>query len=462
MSIAVYTASADTTITNRLNGTSAIRATASNFGRGTYLEMFGWANRVYTASTENACALIKFAYSASTVQPSQFRLQAFDAANGGNFPADYQVNCHLLSGTWAEGRGTDDLYTQRGFANWISASTTRGWATAGGDTYAAAGYASQTFDRGYEDVDIDVTALMHYLTSSTAESAAQFILSFATQSSAYNGLTKTIWSKQSGYWDRAARLVAYIDDFAGSDERLAVLGNTHGFCLRLTDQYGNPSDYPGYPASPMQFRVQHATSSTALSSAVRRVSPGVYTCSVAVTSSAGGFNATASSAIIWTANSLVWTSTSFQPVSLSASSSWNADPRTAPAFISLGSGWNTTYRRDDRVRLAVSQFQTNMPSTYYSTATTAMNLQLPIARGWWRLVNLSTGVIVFDFATASNATRLSYSHDTSFFDLDCHWLQPGASYRVDFKIEQGGNTRIHSLPGAVFAITDDLVEQYEL
>tara|TARA_R100001594_G_scaffold49812_1_gene82836 strand:+ start:4044 stop:5741 length:1698 start_codon:yes stop_codon:yes gene_type:complete len=195
MAIKRYIANADNTITNAfdasLNG--SFRATGSNMGESDILEAFsiyGQASGSAGQSSELSRILIKFPVdtiitdrTANTIPASgsvSFFLRMYNAKHSETLPRNYTMIVTAVSQSWEEGYGLDMVnYTDKtydGFgSNWIMASSGSKWNNAttgnGGSTRSPAGNVfggvyhdspefKQTFDRGHEDLEIDITHLV--------------------------------------------------------------------------------------------------------------------------------------------------------------------------------------------------------------------------------------------------------------------------------------------------------------
>ena len=195
MAIKRYIADADNTITNAFNASlnGSFRATGSNMGESDILEAFsiyGQASGSTGQSSELSRILIKFPVDtivtdrdAGTVPESgsvSFFLRMYNAKHAETLPRNYTLIVNAISQSWEEGYGLDMVnYTDKtydGFgSNWLMASSGSKWTNAttgnGGSARLPAGNVlggvfhdspefKQTFDRGHEDLEIDITHLV--------------------------------------------------------------------------------------------------------------------------------------------------------------------------------------------------------------------------------------------------------------------------------------------------------------
>jgi len=180
MAIKRYNAIADNTITNAFKMDLETRGSGSNMGGSDVVEVFslyGQASGTLGASQELARTLIKFPIStiqtdrsASTVPASgsvSWFLRMFNARHAETLPKDFVMSVSALEREWDEGEGLDmEEYKDRGYplgsgSNWIYAREDKTWQEPGGDfdpVNASASY-TQRFERGDEDLEIDITPL---------------------------------------------------------------------------------------------------------------------------------------------------------------------------------------------------------------------------------------------------------------------------------------------------------------
>jgi len=173
MTILRYTASADTTITNAYRANLVTRGTGSNMGYADSLEVFsiyGQESGSNGQAQELSRMLIKFPISsitadraAGTIPASgsvSFYLRMFNARTPFTLPQGFNLVVAPVSQSWAEGTGLDmDEYKDLGYTNWLSASSTTGWSSIGGDYLTASNY-NISFPQGYEDIDLDVSEIV--------------------------------------------------------------------------------------------------------------------------------------------------------------------------------------------------------------------------------------------------------------------------------------------------------------
>jgi|TARA_R110000824_G_scaffold37055_2_gene114285 hypothetical protein len=197
MAVKIFTAIADTTITNAFLDSAGFqtRATGANMGLADSLEMYSVYGRASSSfgsgqSAELSRILIKFPVttaddSVNSIQAKRtsgeipasgnvsFYLKMYNVAHADTLPLGAKVNVFAVSSSWEEGRGVDlDTYSDKTYdnvgANWINASASYAWSKPGGDYHTGSVAAdlnsiimySETFPSGSEDLDVDVTHLV--------------------------------------------------------------------------------------------------------------------------------------------------------------------------------------------------------------------------------------------------------------------------------------------------------------
>ena len=175
MAIKRYFANADTTITNAFRSDLTQRGTNANMGASDILETFSIYGQASSGSTELERLLIKFPISqviadrASGDLPASgsvsFYLKMYDAPHNQTLPRHMTLDIYAVSRSWQEGIGLDMeeykdiVYPGNIGATWMSASSTEAWTLMGGDYHTEPTY-SAYFDKGYENLNVDVTELI--------------------------------------------------------------------------------------------------------------------------------------------------------------------------------------------------------------------------------------------------------------------------------------------------------------
>ena len=143
-------------------------------GAADILETFQIYGQYSSSSVELARALVQFPISTvisdrnSGLIPAagsvSFYLKLYNAEHGQTTPDNFTISVTAVSASWQEGTGldmgnyTDITYDKLG-ANWIKASGSTSWTTAGGDYHASPSY-TVNMPKGTENIELDVTTLV--------------------------------------------------------------------------------------------------------------------------------------------------------------------------------------------------------------------------------------------------------------------------------------------------------------
>jgi hypothetical protein len=176
MGIKRYYANKDNTITNAFEANLTTRGTGSNMGAADILEVFSIYGQVSSSSgltTEKSRVITEFqvteissSRAAGDIPASgsvSFYYKLFNAKHGQTLPKQFNLVVAPISRSWTEGVGLDmENYSDAGVSNWISASEGTAWTNQGGDYYTGSSdpTASQFFDVGTEDLEVDVTEIV--------------------------------------------------------------------------------------------------------------------------------------------------------------------------------------------------------------------------------------------------------------------------------------------------------------
>lgn len=140
--IKIYSASADTTITNAYKSDLITRGTGSNMGSSDVLEVFSIYGQASGSSDELSRVLVSFKTedisadrSAGDIPASgsvDFILKLYNAPHSFTLPKNYTLETKPVLQTWQEGRGLDmDEYKDETYelegANWIYAASGSKW-----------------------------------------------------------------------------------------------------------------------------------------------------------------------------------------------------------------------------------------------------------------------------------------------------------------------------------------------
>jgi len=220
----------DTWITNRIiDNNSSVRATGSNFGADPSLNVYAFEPDILTGTMDVARSLLKFDMTELSgkiyedlIIPSSsvtYLLKMYDMKHEDRVPSSFDLFIYPLSRSWDEGRGIDtENFRDYGYANWHSASSTVEWTTTGSDFISEEyGTASQHFDYGYEDLEVDISDIViNWLTSSVFNNDGILIKFGATEengdASSVDFYRKAFHGRESKYIEKLPVIEARWDN----------------------------------------------------------------------------------------------------------------------------------------------------------------------------------------------------------------------------------------------------------
>jgi len=247
MAVKRYIAIADNTITNQYNEALQARKTKGNAGQADSLEIFKIYGQVNSDTVEQAKILIKFPVNEENLEEGKksiyqdrasgsipasgsvkFYMRLFNVRHPEALPNNYKVVAHPLKRDWDEGYGIDlDEFSDYGQSNWLSASSTTAWATAGAanttsDVDVTKVY-TQTFTTGLEDFKVDVTAFVEGILDESLNSGNNYGLimqlssSYLADSNSY--YTKKFSARDSEYFLKRPCIEAVWDSSIKDDRK---------------------------------------------------------------------------------------------------------------------------------------------------------------------------------------------------------------------------------------------------
>ena len=471
MAIKRYQANADNTITNAFQEGLSVRGTGSNMGQADILETFSIYAQQSSTSTELARILIQFPISdiiadrTAEIVPTSgvsYYLKMFNARHPHTLPKNYKLNVLAVSASWEEGNGLDmEGYTDLTYdgigSNWVNASASGPWNTQGGDYHATPAY-SVFFDKGNEDLELDVTTLVNQWILGTKENygfGIHFSSSYEASSSTnpsgsrFSYYTKKFFARSSEYyfdrpvlearWDSTRRdnraNFYFSSSLAPAEDNLNTLYMYNYIRGNLRDIGGSSTARPvlnlyyssgSVPeGSPLYFRNSSNSAVNFLSAS--RESTGVYKATFSVT---GGAVTTTYPYLVdvWDmSGSQLHTGSVISPKKHSFS---NFNPNKKHVVTVKNLKPRYTRGQTERFRLYVREKNWS-PNIYNVAKSTAENTLIESAS--YQICRSPDKKIVIPYGTGSTSeTLLSYDSDGNYFDLDMDLLEAGYTYDLKF------------------------------
>jgi len=470
MAIKRYSADADNTITNAFQENLTVRGTGSNMGQADVLETFSIYAQESSTSTELSRIILRFPISeikadknAEIIPASgvSYYLKMFNARHPHTLPKNYKLDVLAVSSSWEEGNGLDmegysDLTYDDIGSNWVRSAGSTAWTTAGGDYHASPIY-SASFDKGDEDLEVNVTTLVEQWLADTKENygfgvhlSASYEASSSTnpEGARFSYYTKKFFARSSEFyfnrpvlearWDSTRRdnrgNFYFSSSLAPAAENLNTLWMYNYIRGNLRDIAGDSNARPVlnlYKSSgsvpegtARYFRDSSNTAVNFLSAS--RESKGVYKATFSATSS------TISSTYpylvdVWTmSGSELHTGSVITPKEHSFS---NYNPNSKYVMNVKNLKPKYTRGQTERFRLYVREKNWS-PNIYTVAKSTPENLLIESAS--YQITRASDKKIVIPYGTGSTAeTMLSYDSDGNYFDLDMDLLEEGYTYELN-------------------------------
>tara|TARA_A100001515_G_scaffold144750_1_gene149878 strand:+ start:472 stop:2043 length:1572 start_codon:yes stop_codon:yes gene_type:complete len=505
MGIKRYTATEDTTITNAYKPNLTSRATGSNMGLSDSLEVFRIYGQESSGSSELSRILVKFPVTGSnsiksdraagTIPESgsvNFYLRMFNAEHPFTLPRNFSLTVAAISRSWNEGTGMDmDAYSDLGATNWLSASSGSAgavlWTSQGGDLHASPTY-TVDFDKGTEDIELDITALVEQWISGSAAGgsgmgpgpgttkgkqnygAAIYLTNETAYSSSY---TKKFFARGSEYffkrpiiearWDSARKdnrgNFFYSSSLAPAVDNLNTLYLYNYVRGRLVDIPGLGSTNKIYVSLFSGTADNTTTSGSALNLSAgggvvttghinatgSKIATGIYSCSLALTAAnpnnVGHYPGTNLTKIfdVWhtksdgaSIGSIVYHTGSFKPQVLDSSV-----PNPYSKYVLNITNLRDVYYTDETVQFRVYTRQKDWNPTIWTKASIDPELEI-IESGAYKVVRIIDNFDAIPFGTGSDLqTQVSYDVSGSYFTLDMNMLETGYAYGIKFAFYDG-------------------------
>lgn len=424
----------DTFITNIVTG--------SNVGASPVLSVFAQKD----SGTEIARALLQFnmtelsgkIYNERSIPSSSvsYILKMFDMKHGETVPTSFDLNVYPLSRSFDEGSGIDaDNFVDVGYANWSAATSVASWAATGSD-YISSMSASQHFDQGSEDLEMDVTAIVRaWMTGALPQNGLVLKLADTEENNAVNYFIKKFHSRESKFVDKIPYIQARWNDAfkdnrgnfgLGVENKLAMYNFIRGDLVPVN----------GAVSVRVQDHMLSQSASYTQTFPAYQIADGILTASIFIDNTA---SFSCSFYDIWYSGSRVYLTGNFRPINLTSSrvDSYNE-------FVLDVTNLKRTYSPDEESRLKVHVRKKNYKTHIGVVATASLTRDTEyIEKMYYSIENDETGEVVVPFGTGSVAyTQLSYNYDGNYFDMYMKSFVPGFVYRIKFLIDNNKDKKI--------------------
>jgi hypothetical protein len=231
----------DTFISNFISSATGLPSTGSNVGASEILEVFKTGPSGSVAphlSSSFARALLQFDIgqfgSLTGSAGASYKLVLFNAPHGDFLPYSYDIQAHMLSQSWDEGRGLDhESFSDLGFANWTKPKQGTFWSSPGGDVLAP--NISFHLDDGHEDVRMDVSSFVSAWIAGTTNSGIMVRISSSLEADANDYFVKKFHGRTTNLLDRRPYLELSFDDSAFTGSAAQAISGTAQYVVNVTN-----------------------------------------------------------------------------------------------------------------------------------------------------------------------------------------------------------------------------------
>jgi hypothetical protein len=467
MAIKRYFAEKDNTITNAFQSNLETRGTGSNMGLADSVEVFSIYAQANSSSLEASRTLIQFPVTSSTYPnittilsdrnsgkiPASgsvnFYLRMFNVAHDQTVPKNFTLVVSPISQSWQEGNGVDlDNYTDLTYdgvgSNWINARAGVAWGNQGGDFLTASSYSefnySQTFDKGTENLEVDITGLVEQWIKGTSDSGYEnygvgVFLTSSEENGTQSYYTKKFSARSSEYFFSRPVIEARWDNsqkdnrgnFILSSSALTADNNLN--TLYIHNYYRGQLTNIANVDTGSIFVTLHTSASGGdqLTATPNNpvtggwVSTGVYSASFALSTTASTVYDK------WFSGSTYYNTGSF-----TVSTHDPYDYFNIPQYVTTITNLKSQYSNNSNARFRLFTRLKDWNPTIYTVASTQIQNYF-VEDAYYKIVRVIDNKDVIGYGTGStNHTKLSYDASGSYFDLDMDLLEPGYLYSIKF------------------------------
>lgn len=466
MAIKRFFATKDNTITNAFKDGLTTRGTGSNMGAADVMEVFSIYGQASSASSELSRALVQFDTTAVSTQRAagnipasgsvDFYLKMSDAEHTESTPRQFTLTIAAVSQSWTEGTGLDTVnYTDLGVSNWIKAASSTNWTNEGGDFLTGSGdslmFTSKFFDKGTEDLEVNVTSLVEeWLIGTTGSYGFGVFLTSSQETAAESYYTKKFFARGSEFFHKRPVLEARWNDFVGDDSSNFYLSSSRAPAadnLNTIYMYnyvrGQLVNIPSIGTG--AIRVSLYSGSTGPTGSALNLPAGGDVASAGDTNAVGGFVSTGiySASLAYTSSSItsvypVWHDGSgtefFSGSAVTVKSQEDASAFPIKDWVINITNLKPTYSTDEVARFRLYVRPKNWNPNLYTVAQTQIETT-PIEKAYYQLTRVIDDSTIIAYGTGSgneSYTQLSYDASGNYFDLDMGMLQSGYTYQLSF------------------------------
>lgn len=431
----------DNWITTRLDATSTPE-TGSNHGADPVLTVFA---RKSNGPIELARTLVRFSttelsgkiFSDRTIPSSSvsYYLKMFNMEHDDTTPTSYNLFVYPLSRSWDEGTGVELDGIDVGVSNWIDATSTQQWTLTGSDFITGTFSASQHFDRGSEDLEVDITSIVNsWLTGGITNNGLIVKLGATEETNANDYYVKEFYGRESKFVELLPYIEARWSDVKKDNRNNFAFNQNNNLYLYnfVRGQLSNLTE-------PITVRVQDSLTAPTYSAtfSASSVSTGIYSSSINISNTVS--NATVFYDI-WYSGSSVYMTGNFKPQNLTGSATDQYFEFTANV-----DGLRQVYDSKEEVRFKVNARKKNFRTHVGVLKSASIDMDREyIENMYFSVENDESGLVIIPFGTGSSNpyTQLSYDGDGNYFTLFMNSFVPGFKYRIKFLIQNNKDKKV--------------------
>jgi hypothetical protein len=433
----------------------SVASSGSNHGKSPSLNVFARKDDMSSGSLELARTLVQFditelsglifndkAIPSSSVS---YYLCMKNMQHDTTVPSSYDIDVFPVSCSWDEGSGLDmDNHLDLGYSNWDYATSAVQWVATGSD-FVTDFSASQHFDVGTEDLEVNVTQFVNeWLTGALGNYGVVLKLSDTDENNSINNYRKAFHGRESMFVDRLPYLEARWDSVRKD--------NRHNFALDLNNNlflYNFSRGELTTLTAPVVVQVKDSllpsSASYTQTFTAKEISTGIFTASLNI-SSTGSHSGTFYD--IWTANGVVKATGTFKPGVLTGSVE-----DVVSSYTLNVNNLKCLYSTNEKARLKVTVRDKDFVTHRGIISTSSLQPDTRcVEKMYYGVINDETGETAIPFGTGSVAyTQLSYDKNGNYFDLWMNSFVPGFKYKLLFLVDADNEVQVFDA-GFVFKV----------
>lgn len=312
-------------------------------------------------------------------------------------------------------------------------------------------FTSKFFDKGTEDLEVNVTSLVEeWLIGTTGSYGFGVFLTSSQETAAESYYTKKFFARGSEFFHKRPVLEARWNDFVGDDSSNFYLSSSRAPAadnLNTIYMYnyvrGQLVNIPSIGTG--AIRVSLYSGSTGPTGSALNLPAGGDVASAGDTNAVGGFVSTGiySASLAYTSSSItsvypVWHDGSgtefFSGSAVTVKSQEDASAFPIKDWVINITNLKPTYSTDEVARFRLYVRPKNWNPNLYTVAQTQIETT-PIEKAYYQLTRVVDDSTIIAYGTGSgneSYTQLSYDASGNYFDLDMGMLQSGYTYQLSF------------------------------